>query len=298
MSSVFSDVPGPKAIVRNRLLAAVAVLVVAGVLTFVACRLGATGQFSEQKWRVFSYPQVWDQIGGATLRTLMAFGLGAIISLVIGFGLALGRMSDHRWLSRTFAFVTEILRAIPVLVLMMIMYYGLPVIGQTWVTPFTAVVTAVSVYSGAVLAEVFRTGVEAVARGQSEAAYALGFRKTAVMRLVLLPQAVRAMLPVIVAQMVVVLKDTALGFVITYQELLYLGKLVGSSASYSSPIIPAAIVVGSIYISLCLVLAGIAKLLEVRLRSALKSSGGVKPADHPGGRDVPDTRQVLAARGV
>ena len=154
-------------------------------------------------------------------------------------------------------------------------------VGHTWVTPFTAVVTAVSLYSGAVLAEVFRTGVESVPRGQGEAAYALGFRKTAVMSLVLLPQAVRAMLPVIVAQMVVVLKDTALGFVITYQELLYLGKLVGSSASYASPIIPAALVVGSIYIGLCLILAGVAKLLEVRLRSSPKADSGAPPTASP-----------------
>lgn len=277
MSSVFSDLPGPRAIARNRLLAAVATLLVIAVLAFIAYRLAVTGQFSEQKWRVFSYPQVWEQIGAATTRTLSAFGLGAAFSLALGFGLALGRMSDRPWLSKCFAFITEVLRAIPVLVLMMIMYYGLPVIGQTWVTPFTAVVTAVSVYSGAVLAEVFRTGVESVPRGQSEAAYAIGFRKNSVMRLVLLPQAVRAMLPVIVAQMVVVLKDTALGFVITYQELLYLGKLVGSSASYSSPIIPAALVVGSIYISLCLLLAGIAKYLEVRLSSNPKSKD-VKPS--------------------
>ncbi|TDL39639.1 amino acid ABC transporter permease [Arthrobacter nitrophenolicus] len=281
MSSVFSDLPGPRAVVRNRLLAVIAVLVVAAFITFIGYRLAVTGQFSEQKWRVFSFPQVWEQIGAATGRTLLAFSVGAVASLVIGFGLALGRLSDHRLVSGTFAFVTEVLRAIPVLVLMMIMYYGLPVIGQTWVTPFTAVVTAVSLYSGAVLAEVFRTGVDAVPRGQPEAAYALGFRKTAVMRLVLLPQAVRAMLPVIVAQMVVVLKDTALGFVITYQELLYLGKLVGSSASYSSPIIPAAMVVGSIYIGLCLILAGIAKLLEVRLKSSPKSDGTAKAATLP-----------------
>lgn len=282
MSSVFSDIPGPKAIVRNRLLAVLAVLVVAGVVAFIGYRLQVTGQFSEQKWRVFSFPQVWEQIGAATGRTLLAFGVGAVASLVIGFGLAVGRLSDHRLVSGIFALVTEVLRAIPVLVLMMIMYYGLPVIGQTWVTPFTAVVTAVSVYSGAVLAEVFRTGVESVPRGQSEAAYALGFRKTAVMRLILLPQAVRAMLPVIVAQMVVVLKDTALGFVITYQELLYLGKLVGSSASYGSPIIPAALVVGSIYIGLCLLLAGIAKLLEVRLRASPKADPGMPPTAAPG----------------
>lgn len=271
-TSVLHDVPGPRAIFRNRLLAVATILAVGAVFAFIIYRFVVTGQLSAEKWRVFTFPQVWQQVGQATLRTLAAFGAGAALSLVLGLVLAIGRMSDRAWIRRPFTFLVELFRAIPVLILMMIMYYGLPTVGMTWVTPYIAVVVSVAIFSGAVIAEIIRAGVESVPKGQGEAGYAIGLRKSGVMRLILLPQAVRAMLPVIIAQLVVVLKDTALGFVITYQELLYLGKLFGSSASYDNPIIPAAIVTGSIYIGLCLILAGVAKWVEVQLRRSPRTT--------------------------
>src|SRR5690606_11146454 len=96
----------------------------------------------------------------------------------------------------------EVFRAVPVLVFMMLLFYGLPTIGLR-MPPYWAVVIALIVYNGSVLAEVLRAGIESLPRGQREAAYAIGLRKSGVLRLVLLPQAVRAMLPVIVAQLVV-----------------------------------------------------------------------------------------------
>ncbi|WP_256212866.1 amino acid ABC transporter permease [Arthrobacter sp. yr096] len=271
-TTVLHDVPGPRAVLRNRLLAVITILVVGAALAFVIYRFAVTGQLSSEKWRVFTFPQVWQQVGQATLRTLAAFGAGGVLSLVFGVLLAIGRMSDRAWIRIPFTLVVELFRAIPVLILMMIMYYGLPTIGMTWVTPYIAVVASVAVFSGAVIAEIIRTGVESLPKGQAEAGYAIGLRKSGVMRLILLPQAARVMLPVIIAQLVVVLKDTALGFVITYQELLYLGKLLGSSASYGSPIIPAAMVAGAVYIGLCLVLAGIAKWVEVKLSKSPRVS--------------------------
>ncbi len=155
---------------------------------------------------------------------------------------------------------------------MMIMYYGLPPLGLTFVTPLVAVVTGLTLYNGSVLAEVFRAGVQSLPKGQSESAYAIGMSKSQVMSMILVPQATRAMLPVIISQLVVILKDTALGFIVTYQELLYLAKLYGSNLQYGSPIIPLTIVIGGIYIALCLVLSGVAKLVERRLRSGGKSA--------------------------
>jgi glutamate transport system permease protein len=103
-----------------------------------------------------------------------------------------------------------------------------------------------TLYNGSVLAEVFRAGVLSVPRGQREAANALGLRRNQVMRAVLLPQAVRAMLPTIVSQLVVLLKDTALGFLITYQELLFETRYLGSLAEFERPIIPTALVIGAV----------------------------------------------------
>lgn len=295
MTSVLYDVPGPRAIARNRVLGAVTVIAVLAILGFIIWRFAVTGQFSASKWSAFTYTRVWEQFGLATLRTLAAFVSAAIGALVLGFVLALGRLSDHAWVRIPVTAVIEVFRAIPVLILMLLLYYGLPVIGIKMDT-YLAVVIALIVYNGSVLAEVIRAGVESLPRGQSEAGYALGLRKAGVMRLILLPQAVRAMLPVIVAQLVVTLKDTALGYIITYNELLYYARLIGTQAQYDRPILQAGMVAAAIYIALCLVLAGIAKWVEVRMRSSQRAGRGTQAT--PSGRATTDTEVIAAQRGA
>ena len=293
MSSVLYDVPGPRAVLRHRVLGVVTVLVVLAIVAFLVWRLAATGQFAAQKWEAFTYTSVWAQVGLAMLRTLAAFAAAAVGALVLGFVLALGRMSAHAWIRWPATVVIEVLRAIPVLVLMFLLYYGLPVVGIR-MEPYWAVVIALVAYNGSVLAEVVRAGVESLPRGQSEAGYALGLRKTGVMRLILLPQAVRAMMPVIIAQLVVTLKDTALGYIITYQELLWYAKYLGTQSSIGSPIIPATIVVGAIYIGLCLLLSLVATLVERRLRRSGRVAA-VAAAAQPT-QEVTDTELLATQR--
>lgn len=270
MSSVLYDVPGPRAIARNRLLAVATIVVVAAAIGFVIYRLIETGQFSAEKWYVFTFTNVWLGIFKALGNTLAAFALAAVLSLVLGFALAIGRLSDHAWVRVPVTVVTELFRAVPVLVFMMLLYYGLPVVGVK-MEPYWAVVIALMAYNGSVLAEVLRAGVESLPRGQKEAGYAIGLRKSGVMRLILLPQAIRAMLPVIVAQLVVTMKDTALGFIITFPELLYFAKQL--TAQQGRPILQSAFVIGGIYIVMCLILSGVAKWLEIRTRRSPKLKG-------------------------
>ena len=266
MSTVLFDAAGPRAVIRHRLIGAITLVVIIAIIGFVVYRLVETGQFTAQKWELFTFPLVHQKLLEALFETLRAFGLSAVLSLILGLLLVVARVSSHRLVSVPATLFIELFRAIPLLILMMIMYYGLPPLGFTFVTPFVAVVTGLTLYNGSVLAEIFRAGIESLPKGQSEAAYAIGMRKTQVMRMILLPQALRAMAPVIVSQLVVVLKDTALGFIVTYQELLYLAKFYGTQGQYGSPIIPATIVVATIYIALCLLLAGVAKIIEVRTR--------------------------------
>jgi glutamate transport system permease protein len=134
-----------------------------------------------------------------------------------------------------------------------------------------AVVIALVIYNASVIAEIVRAGIRSLPKGQTEAAVALGLRKTQLMRLILLPQAVTAMLPALVSQMVVVLKDTALGYQITYVELVRAGQQEGASQQNT---IPALIVVALIMISLNLALTFLATTLEKRLRSRRKRGGG------------------------
>ncbi|TQM80259.1 amino acid ABC transporter membrane protein 2 (PAAT family) [Saccharothrix saharensis] len=261
MSSVLFDVPGPRARLRHRLYAVLAVAVLVGVVGFVIFRFAESGQFDGRKWTWIQYEKVQLDLLGALMNTLKAFGAGAVLALLFGAIFAAGQLSDHKVIRVPSMLVVELFRAVPLVVLIFVFHYGLS-LGA----PFYSVVLGLTLYNGSVLAEVFRAGVLSLPRGQSEAAYAVGMRKTQVMNYVLLPQAVRAMLPAIISQLVVLLKDTALGFLITYDELLDFARDIGSYFEFGRPLIPVTIVVAVIYISMCLLLTWLATYLEKRSR--------------------------------
>ncbi|OLR95194.1 amino acid ABC transporter permease [Actinokineospora bangkokensis] len=270
MSNVLFDLPGPKARVRHRALGVVGVLALLGVIAYVVYRFYDSGQFTGEKWEWLQYQKVQEDLLAAVGNTLKAFALGAVLAIVFGAVFAAGRLSEHAWVRAISSVVVEFFRAIPLLILMFLFYYGLPVAGVK-MTPYAAVVLGLTLYNGSVLAEVFRAGVLALPKGQSEAAYALGMRKTQVMVQVLLPQALRSMLPTIISQLVVLLKDTALGFLITYEELLNYARYIGSQGSFARPIVPTTIVIGAIYIALCLLLTLLANYLQKRSQRSRKT---------------------------
>jgi glutamate transport system permease protein len=213
-------------------------------------------------------------------NTLQAFAAAAILSLAFGAVFAAGRMSEHAWISRPSAAIVEFFRAIPLLVLIFIMYYGASRSLGVNISAYWALVVGLTLYNGSVLAEIFRAGVRSLPRGQTEASYALGMRKTQVMTNVLLPQALRAMLPTIISQLVVILKDTALGFLIQYPELLYQARQLGSQVQLRSPILQVAIVIAVIYVAMCVLLSALATYLEKRSRRSAKGGPIEPPAIH------------------
>lgn len=293
-ASVLYDVPGPKAILRNRILGVVVTILVVALIAFIVYRLIATGAVAPSKWQAFTYPFIWQNIGLALLRTLGAFAVAAVGAVVLGFLLAVARLSTMKWLSYPAAAITEVMRAIPVLVLMMLLYYGFGSIGMS-MSPFTAVVIALVVYNGSVLAEAFRAGVESLPKGQSEAGFAIGMTSSQVMNLILMPQAIRAMMPVIISQLVVTLKDTALGFVITYNELLYYARYLMSQTTLDNPIVPSVIVIGAIYIILCMLLSWAASAVQKRTRRSPRVKTTQHHPGNPGG--ATDT-QLMAAQDL
>jgi len=149
-------------------------------------------------------------------------------------------------------------------------FYGLPYVLKTPAPAFWAVVFGLTLYNGSVLAEAFRSGIRSVPRGQSEAGYAIGLRKSGVMQFILVPQAARAMLPVIVSQLVVLLKDTALGYIVAFPELLQRG--VNDLAANKGNLVAAAIVVAAIYILINSMLTWFANWLSKRQQRTRKSS--------------------------
>ncbi len=270
-TSVLYDVPGPRAVARNRIYAVASVALLAAVLGFIVWRFAETGQFSARKWSIFQYVAVQETLLRGLYNTLRAAAVAAVLALVFGALFASARISDHAWVRAPATLVVEFFRAVPLVILIFFFYYGTPQLGVRF-TPFWAVVLGLTLYNGSVLAEVFRAGILAVSRGQSEAAYALGMRKTQVVRMILLPQALTSMLPTIVSQLVVLLKDTALGFLITYRELLTEARQLASAQDFEFPTIPLALVVAAVYIVMCMLLSYVATRLERRARE-----GGSRP---------------------
>ncbi|GES33423.1 amino acid ABC transporter permease [Streptomyces angustmyceticus] len=286
-ASVLYDVPGPRAKVRNRVYMVFGSVALVALLAFVVLRLDAKGQFDAAKWDIFNYAGVRTSIRDGVLATLQVFAIAAVLSLVLGVVLAVARLSEHkpvRWVATGFI---EFFRAVPLLItvyaLWVIILSNREDLGFSGnQAQFWALVLGLTVYNGSVQAEVLRAGVNSVPKGQSEAAYALGMSKTQVMSTVLIPQAVRSMLPTIISQLVVTLKDTSLGYIILYEELLYNARSISTNiiVDGDDTYVPVLIVTGSIYVAMCLALSALANWIERRGRRA-KTGIGVSAAAEP-----------------
>jgi glutamate transport system permease protein len=267
-SSVLFDAPGPVARRRNNVLTLLAVTTILGSTYFVYSKFDEKGQWSGRLWRHFLQASTWTEfIIPGLAATLKVAALGAVFALVFGAAFGLARLSDRRWIRQPAGAVVEIFRAIPLLLLIFFIAYLSPTLFGTGDYTLLALVGGLTLYNGSVLAEVVRAGVLAVPKGQSEAAYAIGLRKTGVMSLVLLPQAVTVMMPAIVSQLVVLLKDTALGYIIGYQDLLSYGFQI-LPANYFGTRVSSAIVIAMIYIGLNMMVSALATWLERRSRRA------------------------------
>ena len=262
-SSVLYDHPGPRARVRNTVLSVVFGVALLGLLYWIYTKFDQANQWEPRLWEPFTRSTTWTQfILPGLWATLKAAVVGMLLSLAFGIVFAVGRLSDHRWISVPAGAVVEFFRAVPLLLMIFFVFYGLPYVIKQPVTAFWSVVIGLTLYNGSVLAEAFRAGIRSLPGGQSEAAYAIGMRKTRVMQLILIPQAARAMLPIIVSQLVVLLKDTALGYIVAYPELLQRG--VNDLAANYGNIIAAAMVIAVIYIVINSMLTWFAGWLERR----------------------------------
>ncbi|WP_046315473.1 amino acid ABC transporter permease [Mycobacterium sp. UM_Kg1] len=288
-ATVLFDTPGPRARARHHALSVTTVLV-AGLLSWmVYSRLCAKGQLTAEKWAPFLTADLWRTYvlpGVAGTLTAAAWSIG--LALILGVALGVGRLSQITPVRWCCAVVVEFFRAIPVLIMMIFAYflYGLLNVFPPQQIALAGVVTGLTLYNGAVIAEIVRAGVNALPGGQGEAAAALGLGWLASMRLVLLPQAVTAMLPVLVSQLVVVLKDTAIGYQITFVEMVRQGTVVGSQ--YSN-YLPALLVIAALMIAGNMALSAGAIGLERRMRQARQSpleATTIEPEGTPGTRVV------------
>ncbi|KGN34600.1 glutamate ABC transporter permease [Knoellia sinensis KCTC 19936] len=274
-ASVLFDAPGPKARRRHAILAAVGVVVALAVLYVVVRKMQTANQLQgfmwepfltdRSVWRDYLLPGLWGTIKAA----LISITLAGIFGLIFGVG-RLSTIAPIRWISSV---VVEFFRAVPVLIMMIFAFgvYTRNGVFASDINPLAAVVTGLTLYNGAVIAELVRSGVHSLPKGQGEAGLSVGLTSGQVLRSIQLPQALTAMLPALIGQFVTVLKDSALGTAITYTELLTWSKTLGSAFSNT---VPAYIVAAILFITMNYLLSRLAVTVEKRLNRRGKTAGG------------------------
>lgn len=253
---------------RYRVGAILAGVVGIGFLGFVVLRLAdpANNQLTAEKWLPFLMPTSWTAyLLPGLLGTLVAALISMVLSVVFGLLLGIGRLVQQRWIRWGCGAFVEFFRSVPVLMMMLFAYYaGIYAlrIGGSFVALF-GVVVGLTVYNSCVLAELVRSGVYSLPKGQREAGLAIGLTPTRTLTAILLPQAITAMLPSMLSQLVVILKDSALGSMLAYSELLRAGT---NLATAFANLIPTMIVLAVLYIVINTGLTRLAEAVEQRLR--------------------------------
>lgn len=274
--SYLYEEPGPRGRRRIMIGSIFSALILAGILALGLWQFGSNGQLDADKWTPFTDWAIWQFLLVGLRGTLIAASLVAVIGSLFGVMLALGRLSKVRiihWLSTGYI---EIARTVPVLLMIYLMLFGLPQLGINFPTLWKLVIP-LSIANAAVFAEIVRAGILSLPRGQSEAALSLGLRQHQTTRLVVLPQALRNVTPTLVSQLVSLLKDTSLGFIVAYTELLYRGQVL---SAYNQLLIQTFLVVTLIYLVFNGALSGLASRLQ-----------------RPGRRRTPIPNQALAPAG-
>jgi glutamate transport system permease protein len=297
--TVLYDAPGPRARRITMIASVVASAVIAVGAYFLVYRpLAERGQFSMELWGPLVDPSnedfstVWGRLGDGFLATLKAAALAIAASLILGTALAVLRIQLKRVQSRRFVALNppvayalraltwilntitrifvEVLRGIPVVITIFFVWRGLPSTGITLDNTMWYLVIGLTLYNMVVIAEILRSGMEGLPGGQREAADAIGLTPFQTTRLVLLPQAFRIMLPALISQLVVVFKDTSLGFIIGYQDTLRIGR---SMAQFLTNQIQMYFVIGVIFVLVNYALSKLAQYVERRLARAQKTAG-------------------------
>ncbi|WP_454698981.1 amino acid ABC transporter permease [Arthrobacter humicola] len=270
MSSVLYDVPGPKARRVSLIGSVVGSLLILGLLAWIVSTLAQQGIFEGRRWAIFTRADVWTLLGNGIGATLSAAAVAAIIAFPLGLLLCLLRISDLAAIRIPTRIVLEFLRGMPVVLMM---FFVLLVFGTN---QFIAVVAGLVLYNAAVFAEIIRAGIQSLPKGQREAGLTIGLTSFQSRMIIELPQAVRRMMPSLVAQLVVLLKDTSLGYIVAYGELLRAVQVMADFLG-TQFLFPVFFVAAAIYIAINICVSRIAVWIE--RRGSKKAAGGVAKAE-------------------
>lgn len=213
------EAPGPRTRRRVRIATAVSLILVVTALAAIGYRFYITGQFAPRYWTFFAKATTWKfllQGFAGTVRVALTAGA---IALALGLLLMLGRISHLKVLSAVCRVITEFFRSLPSLLLIYFFFLVVPQYGIK-MSSFWMLTLPVALAAAGVLAEVFRAGVNAVPKGQIEAALSLGMSPLRTTFKIVLPQAIRFVIPSLISQLVVVVKDTTVAYVVSYPDLM------------------------------------------------------------------------------
>ncbi len=273
------DAPGPRARRRIALVTVVSILVIAGLIVLALLQFAKHHQLETSRWQPFTRTPylrfLWQGVKG----TLKATAVAAVLSFPLGAVMALLRLSQNpvvRWLARIYI---EIFRSVPLLLLIYAFLLALPRYKSTWsgfnMPIFWKLVVPIVLVNVAILAEVFRAGVNALDSGQSEAGKAIGLTYWQTMRLIVLPQAIRVVIPLLITGLVSLLKDTTLGYVVSYPELM---KTATDLTARTHQLIQTYLIVALVYVVVNALLSQLAHYLERRLRRGRRTSAARRGA--------------------
>ena len=267
-TQVLFDAPGPKGRRRILVLSILSVLVILGVIALGLRQFAMNGELDPGKWVVYLRADYLAFLGKGLMGTLKATAMAAVVAFPLGLLLALGRLSRITPLSAAVTCWIEFFRGIPMLLVVYAFLLALPAYGVN-VPRFWMLVIPMILVSSATTAEVFRAGIRAVDKGQHEAAAAIGLTPRDSMLHVVLPQAVRLVLPSLILALVSLLKDSTLGYVVSFNELQFQGKTMVSITRY---LVQTYVVVSVIYIAINFLLTRIALTLDARMKA--RATGG------------------------
>lgn len=242
---VLFDAQGPHGRRLTRIFNIVALVLAAALVAAVLVQMHRMGQLDRERWAFLFTGNAWANFFLPGLwGTLKAALVSVVTSVAFGLIFGMGRLSHIRVLAWASTLVVEFFRAVPVLVMMIFFYTGMGHLAllNPNLLPFASVVLGLTLYNGSVIAELVRSGVHQLPNGQREAGLAIGLRPGQVLRGIQLPQALVAMMPALLSQFVVILKDTALGYIITYGELLDAAKRLGAANSMLQALLMSALI--------------------------------------------------------
>lgn len=226
--SVLYEKPGPKTVRVIKLVTAVSLILLAILLFAIVRRFYVTGQLDAKYWSFFLRYTTWRFLGLGLLGTVEAAAVGGLLALLVGFLLMIARISRFKVLNYVAVAVIEFTRGVPTLLFIYFFFLVIPQFGIK-MAPLWKIVFPVALSACGIVAEVLRSGVNAVPKGQREAATSLGLSERSTFLKIIFPQAIRYVIPALIAELVIVLKDTTFAYVVSFPDLMQNAKVLISN---------------------------------------------------------------------